>query len=171
MAVPVLIGSAVLDDDILVDSLVPDVIDGLRDELQPLFGIRAYKLYRVIRTWSGTEPGDGTPTDVAGELRPQPRVKFWDGFRFVEQPAGLQNAGRVQCTEVSLTYTQADLTGQPLTANQELLFAIGDGNGQGTTIVFFTHFQPPFIDREKDLGWVLNLVAVQTPIAFPWSPS
>jgi hypothetical protein len=171
MAPPVLIGTAVLDEDVLVDSLVPDVIDGLRDELNPEFGIRSYRVYRIIRTWSGAEPGDGIPTDDAGELRPQPRVKVWDGFRFVEQPAGLQAAGRVQCTEVSLSYSEADLTGGALASNQELLIAIGDGNGQGSTLRFFTHYQPPYVDRERDLGWVVNLVSVQTPSAYPWDPS
>lgn len=169
MPVPTLTGTAALDENVLVDSLVPDVIDGLRDELNPEFGIRSYKVYRVIRTWSGTQPGDGTPTDVAGELRPQPRVKFWDGFRFQEDPSGLNSNGRVQLTEVSLSYSESDLTGNPLSLNQELLIAIGDGNGQGSTIGLFTHNQPPFVDREKDLGWVVNLIRVQVTVL--WVPS
>lgn len=168
MPVPILTGSATLDPEVLVDDLVPDVIDALRDDLQPAFGIRAYRVYRVIRTWSGAEPGAGTPTDVAGELRPYPRVMFWDGFRFQEQPAGLEPVGRVRLTEVSLTYAESDLTGQPLNANQELFIAIGDANGQRSTIELFTHIQPPYIDREKDMGWVLNLQNVKT--AVPWAP-
>lgn len=169
MPVPVLAGTATLDSSVLVDSLVPDVIDGLRDVLNPAFGIRAYRVYRVIRTWSGAEPGDGTFGDVAGELRPQPRVAVWDGFRYQQQPAGLESVGRVRLTEVSLTYSDADLTGQPLAKNQELFIAIGDANGQGTTVALFTHAQPPYIDREKDMGWVVNLQRVQA--AQPWLPS
>lgn len=169
MPVPPLIGSATLDQGVLVDSLVPDVIDGLRDSLQPLFGIRAYRVYRVVRTWSGAEPGDGTFTDVAGELRPYPRVMTWDGFKFQQEPAGLESAGRVRLTEVSLTYAERDLTAQPLTRNQELLIAIGDANGQGSSVPLFTLAQPPYIDREKDMGWVVNLIRVQN--AHPWVPS
>lgn len=169
MPTPILTGTAILDESILVDSLVPDVIDGLRDSLQPAFGIRAYRLYRVLRTWSGSEPGDGSFVDAGAELRPQPRVMVWDGFRFQQEAAGLQNAGRVRCTEVSLTYSEADLTAQPLARNVELFYAIGDANGQGTTLKLFTLYQPPYIDREKDMGWVVNLIGVQSGVT-SWAP-
>jgi hypothetical protein len=169
VATPALIGTATLDQEVLIDDLVADVIDGLRDELNPEFGIRAYRVYRVIRTWSGTEPGDGTPSDVAGELRPYPRVKFWDGFRYQENPAGLNDVGKVQCTEVSLTYSAADLN-PPLNRNQELIIAIVITIDL-SIVGYFTHLQPPYIDREKDLGWSLNLIKVETPAAFPWQPS
>ena len=166
MPVPTLVGAATLDQSVLVDSLIVDVIDGLRDELQPAFGIRAYRVYRIIRTWSGTVPGDGTFADDAAELRPQPKVAVWDGFRFREDPAGLAAAGRVRLTEVSLQYTGAQL--DPVLAdNQELLIALGPANGQGQAIYLFTHAQPPYVDRERDLGWVVNLTKVQ---ARPWAP-
>ncbi len=168
MPVPVLAGAATLDPGVLVDSLVPDVIDGLREALHPAFGVRSYRTYRVIRTWSGTELGDGTPTDDAAELRPQPRVAVWDGFNFQEQPAGLEASGRVRLTEVSLSYTEAQLTAHPLGALQEAFIAIGDGNGQASTVYLFTHLQPPYIDREKDMGWVLNLQRVYERVA--WAP-
>jgi hypothetical protein len=167
--VPPLTGTATLNPSVLVDSLVPGVIDSLRNSLNPQFGIRAYRAYRVIRTWTGAQPGDGSYSDVAGELIPQPRVRVWDGFKFEQAPAGLQSAGRVRLTEVSLTYSEADLTGQPLSNNQELLIALGDANGQGSTTYLFTHVQPPYIDREKDMGWVLNLIRVQN--SSPWVPS
>lgn len=168
MPVPPLIGTATLDSSVLVDALVPDVIDGLRDALQPALGVRAYRTYRIVRTWSGVEPGDGTFADVAGELRPYPRVLVWDGFRFEQAPAGVIKSGRVRLTEVSLTYSQSDLA-PALSGNQELFYAIGDANGQGSSVSLFANVQPPYIDREKDMGWVLNLIAVQT--ASPWVPS
>lgn len=169
MPVPALIGSATLSSSVLVDDLVPSVIDALRDDLQPALGVRSYRVYRVVRTWSGAEPGVGTFADAAGELRPYPRVMFWDGFRFRQQPAGLESVGSVRCTEVSLTYAEADLTARPLARNQELLIAIGDANGQGSSVGLFTHSQPPYIDREKDMGWVLNLIRVKA--SPPWVPS
>lgn len=168
MTVPVLIGSATLDPTVLVDSLVPDVIDGLRDTLQPAFGIRAYRVYRVIRTWSGRVAGDGAAGDVGAELRPQPRVKVWDGLQFTQAICGVRELGDVKLTEVSLTYTDADLTGQPLARNQEMFLAIGDANGQGSPLRVWCHTQPPFIDRERDMGWVLHLRRVEA--APPWTP-
>ncbi|HSR79093.1 MAG TPA: hypothetical protein VLN57_21145 [Xanthobacteraceae bacterium] len=168
MTTPVLTGSATLDPAILVDSLVPDVIDGLREELQPTFGIRAYRAYRVVRTWSGRVAGDGTSIDVGAELRPQPRVKVWDGLQFTQAICGIRELGDVKLTEVSLTYTDADLTGQPLARNQEMFLAIGEANGQGSPLRVWCHTQPPFIDREKDMGWVLHLRRVEA--APPWTP-
>lgn len=168
MTVPVLIGSATLDPAVLVDSLVPDVIDGLRDTLQPAFGIRAYRVYRVIRTWAGRVAGDPPFADVAAELRPWPRVKVWDGLQFTQAICGVRELGDVKLTEVSLTYTDADLTGQSLTRNQEMFLAIGDANGQASPLRVWCHTQPPFIDRERDMGWVLHLRRVEA--APPWTP-
>ena len=169
MAVPSLIGAATLDPSVLVDSLVPDVIDGLREDLHPAFGVRAYRVYRVIRTWGGKIVGEGTFTDDAGELRPQPRVKVWDGLRYVQATCGIRELGDVQLTEVSLTYSAEQLEPRSLKRNQECFFAIGEGNGQGTPLRVWTHTAPPFIDREKDMGWALFLRRVET--APEWVPS
>lgn len=168
MTTPVLIGTATLNPGVLVDSLVTDVIDGLREDLHPVFGVRAYRAYRVIRTWSGRSIGDGVFTDVAGELRPQPRVKLWDGFRYVQATCGIRELGEIRLTEVSLTYTQADLTAQPLTKQQETWIALSEANGQGSTLELFAHTAPPFIDRERDMGWVLSLRRVE--VSPPWAP-
>jgi hypothetical protein len=169
VAVPVLAGAAALDPEVLVDALVPDVIDGLREDLLPQFGLRAYRMYRVIRTWSGDVIGEGVASDVAHELRPQPRVKQWDGLRYVQAVCGIEQLGEVRATEVSLTYTFNQLTGAPLAANQELFIAIGEAHGQGQPTSLFTHAQPPYVDREKDMGWVLSLHRVQTGV--PWAPT
>lgn len=168
MATPTLIGAATLDSNVLVDSLVLDVIDGLREELNPTFGVRAYRVYRVIRSWSGRTAGEGGSTDDAAELRPQPRVKMWNGLRYVQATCGLRELGDVQLTEVSLTYTAEQLDPQTLRANQEIFFAIGEANGQGSPIRVWGHTAPPFIDREKDMGWVLNLRRVEG--APSWAP-
>lgn len=168
MATPTLIGTATLDPNVLVDSLVPDVIDGLREELQPAFGIRAYRVYRVIRTWGGKDVGEGGYTDDAGELRPQPRVKMWNGLRYVQAVCGIRELGDVMITEVSLTYSAEDLEPRSLARNQELFFAIGEANGQGSPIRLWTHTAPPFIDREKDMGWALNLRRVEASPS--WAP-
>lgn len=168
MTTPVLIGTATLDPTVLVDSLVPDVIDGLREQLHPGFGVRAYRMYRVIRTWSGAVAGDGDSVDVGAEIRPQPRIKMWNGLKYVQAICGIRELGDVVATEVSLTYSDADLTGQPLAPNQEIFLAIGEANGQASPLRVWTHAVPPFIDREVDMGWVLNLRRVEA--APPWQP-
>jgi hypothetical protein len=168
MATPVLIGEATLDQDVLVDSLVTDVIDGLRDELHPQFGVRAYRVYRVIRTWTGRLAGEGQATDVAAELRPQPRVMVWDGLRYAQAICGIRELGEVRLSEVSLSYTEAQLTGQPLGKNQECYLAIAEGNGQASTTRLYGHTAPPFVDREKTLGWLVYLRCVDGVPA--WRP-
>lgn len=169
MAVSPLIGAATLDPNVLVDSLVPDVIDGLREDLHPAFGVRAYRVYRVIRTWSGKVVGEGRHTDDAAELRPQPRVSVWSGLRYVQATCGIRELGDVQLTEVSLTYTAEQLEPRTLRANQEAFFAIGEANGQGTPLRVWAHTAPPFIDREDSFGWVMFLRRVEA--APEWVPS
>lgn len=168
MPVPTLTGTATLDPEVLVDSLVPDVIDGLREELHPQFGVRAYRVYRVIRSWAGKTAGEGSYSDDAGELRPQPRVRMWNGLRFVQATCGIRELGDVMLTEVSLTYSAEQLDPRSLRANQEIFFAIGEGNGQLSPMRVWANAAPPFIDREKDMGWVLNLRRVEA--APPWAP-
>lgn len=157
MAVPILAGAATLNMSVLVDSLVTDVIDGLREDLHPAFGVRAYRLYRVLRSWSGAEVGDGVHSDDASELRPQPLVSMWDGTKFVQALCGVRELGEVRCTEISLTYTEAQLTGQPLTKRQELFYGIGEAHGQGSNTRLFQLSGTPWIDRVKDMGWVMSL--------------
>lgn len=168
MPVSPLIGTATLDSNVLVDSLVTDVIDGLREELHPQFGVRAYRVYRVIRTWTGKTAGEGKYTDDAGELRPQPRVRMWDGMRFVQATCGIRELGDVKLTEVSLTYSAAQLDPRDLRANQELFYAIGEGNGQDSPLRVWVNAVPPFIDREKDMGWVLSLRRAEASPS--WAP-
>lgn len=155
-------GSAILDPNVLVDGLVEDVIDGLRRDLHPQFGVRAYHVATVARTWSGRTQGEGTATDVETVLDPQPLVKIWDGRRYELEPCGLDELGEIKVTEVSLTYTQAELDGGgALNRNQEWLLKLTEAHGQATRSAFFLHTRPPFIDREKDMGWVLWLRRVE----------
>lgn len=55
------------------DALLP-VVDLLR-ELPNTFGLRRYAVTIRRRVWSGTYPGDGTPTDQDIVITPIPRVR------------------------------------------------------------------------------------------------
>lgn len=169
MAVPALIGAATLNSNVLVDSLVPDVIDGLRDELHPAFGVRAYRVYRVIRTWTGKAVGEGRHSDDAAELRPYPRVAVWTGLKYVQATCGIRELGDVQLSEVSLTYSAEQLDPRALGKNQECFFALGEANGQGSPLMVWAHAAPPFIDREKTMGWILMLRRAEAAPA--WVPT
>lgn len=151
-------GSATLDPSKLVDSLVP-VADELRTELHDDFGVRSYKIFTVLRTWSGRSIGEGVKTDVETEiLDPYPKVHIWDGLRYTLEPCGLDEIGQVKLSEWSLTYTEAEVIGPPsMTKAQEWLIRIDEGHGQESLPKYFTLQKPPFIDRIKTLGWIVWL--------------
>jgi len=150
----------VLDPDVLVDDMVA-VIDDLRGELHPEFGVRAYRLHSVLRTWTG--PGmTGKKTDVVTEITPQPRVEQWDGRKFELVTCGLNEAGEIRLTEVSLSYTYPQLCGPDLDkARQQWMLKITDAHGQLTPASYWAHSKAPFVDREETLGWVLWLRKVE----------
>lgn len=167
--VPVLVGSAVLDEAVLVDSLVEGLIDDLRGSLHPEFGVRAYHVDVVTRTWTGDGVGDGFFTEAVGRLDPQPLIEVWDGRRYELRDCGLDEMGEIRLREVSLTYTWGDLTGEPLLANQERTFRLSGAHGQmvdtnGAPVTRdFQIARPPYVDRIEDMGWIVVLRSVAGP--------
>lgn len=155
-------GSATLNPAVLIDDLV-SVVDELRGELHPEFGIRAYRTHVVRRTWSGASVGQGRYTEVVTELLPQPKVWTWDGIRWGLEACGLNEMGEIKLTEVSLTYTEAELTGGELGANEQWLVRISEAHGQGSSTRNFVHIRPPFVDRERDIGYILWLKFANVP--------
>lgn len=150
-------GSAPLGTN-LVDSLLPTV-----DELRGLnedFGARAYRVSTVRRTWSGSIAGEGDPADVETEITPVPKVHTWGGFELDLARCGLEELGEIKLTEVSLTYTDAEITGGAIAANEEWLIKVATDHGQASPVRYFQHTRPPFVDREKTIGWVLWLRSV-----------
>lgn len=167
----VLVGEAVLSPTVLVDSLVGDVIDGLRESLHPQFGVRAYRAYQIIRTWSGTRPGDGVMTQVALEYRPQPKVAVWNGLRFELATCGVEEMGEITLTELSLMYTERQLTGGGvLGKNQEFFIGLAEAHGQAQRRKLFIHTRPPFVDREKNMGWQVWLHRADSDPGPAWEP-
>lgn len=154
-------GSATLDPNVLVDDLVTDVIDGLRDELHPAFGVRAFRVYTVVRSWSGGRVGDGDYTDVETELTPQPMVHPFSSLRREQEPCGYNDAGAVKLTEVSLTYTQDELLACEAPMGSQHLIKITEAHGQEQGTKYWVHTKSPYPDRVRDMGWVVWLELVE----------
>lgn len=152
-------GSAILGTN-LVDSLIPGVVDGLRGDLHPLFGVRAFRVYTLRRTYPSGVIGGGIFTDVLTEITPQPLVKPWH-LRYDLEPCGLNEAGYVSLSEVSLTYTEAELTGFgegiALPHGVAWYIKITDAHGQGIEPRYFVIDKPCFPDRIKNIGWNMYL--------------
>lgn len=152
-------GSATLDSS-LVDDLYTDVVDGLREDLLPAMGIRPYRVYLVTRTWSGGEVGLGTPSDVATEFRPIPRVHQWND-RFVQKVCGVLEDGDIVISELSLTYTHSEIGASEPPMGAQWMIRVDEGHGQQNPSRYFVHKKAPFIDREDSMGWVCQLARVQ----------
>lgn len=147
-------GSAVLGSN-LVDDLVPTV-DELRSSLHDEFGVRQFHVYTVLREWSGGATGDGDPTDTETELTPKPKVEPYK-TQYELETCGIDEAGVVMLREISLTYTEAEIIGPTLTAGQEWFIKITDAQGQAIADRYWVIAKPPFPDREKDIGWKVEL--------------
>lgn len=153
-------GSATLNTSVLVDGLA-GVIAELRGSLHPAMGVRPYRAYTVRRTWSGRTVGEGSSADVVVEITPQPRVMAWSDvgeFRYELEACGLDAVGSITLTEVDLSYTFTELAGpDDLGMNEQWLIKIGEAHGQQQPDRYFIIAKPPYVDREKDMGWVLWL--------------
>jgi hypothetical protein len=111
----------------------------------------------TLPTNTNTSSGVGASyTDVETEILPTPRVT--DMRRTILDTAGLMQEGRVQVREVSLTYSESELTGGTLADNVQWLYKLTDAHGQGQAAQYYAiGDEPPRVDREKDMGWVVTL--------------
>jgi hypothetical protein len=151
-------GSAVLGTN-LVDSLITDVIDGLRDDLNPALGVRQYRVFSVRRTYVG-EFGSDVFSDVEAEITPQPLVQAYNiytGIHYDLEPCGLDEVGFIILREISLTYTEDEISGCSSTDLQDFFLKVTDAHGQATKDRLWVPKAPPYADRIKSMGWTLVL--------------
>lgn len=146
-------GSAIIGTN-LVDSLL-EVVDDLREDLHASMGVRQWRVYTVRRRWA-VEIGDGPYTDTVIEITPAPLVSY--DLKNEVTPAGLDDGGEVTLSEISLTYTEAELTGRPLGDNEQWYYRLDDAHGQAMPARYFGMVGPPKPDRISTIGWVLTLV-------------
>lgn len=158
-------GSATIDESVLLDGLL-GTVDELRD-LGRQFGVSAFRMFRVRRTWASGSVGEGPFADVLTEVLPRPVVEpFTDSLGRRLEPCGFMEAGIVKVSEVSLTYTYDELNGGALPSGQEHLLLLREGYGQGQPDRLFRLDRAPFPDRVDSIGWVMWLrlqQAVQVP--------
>lgn len=145
----------------LVDKLVPTA-DALRESLHDAFGVRQYRVYTVLRTWSGGSTGEGDPSDQEVELIPKPKVEMLpyqgvSGLRLTQEECGIDEVGIIRLREVSLQYAEEELAGPVLQAGQEFFYKITDGQGQLIRDRYWVIYKTPVPDRNLDLGWTIEL--------------
>lgn len=150
-------GSATLGSN-LVDELL-ELADDLREDLSVGFGTRPYRVWTVQRVYPSGTIGDGDYTDTETEITPRPRVLPWlSSVQRTLEPCGIDETGTVELREVSLTYTYDELTGGDLAAGTDWFIKLTEGESQEQPARYFTINKPPFPDREKDIGWRIELL-------------
>ena len=90
----------------LVDELI-GVVDEVRGTVHGALGTRPYRVYLLRRSWDGGRPGVGNFTDVETEILPPPMVR--PAIDKQLRPAGPEEEGNVVLTDISLTFTEAEL--------------------------------------------------------------
>ncbi len=83
-------------------------------------------------------------------------------MEYQQEPCGLDEAGFVKVTQVSLCYNHDDVLACEAPDGVEYLIKIDEGHGQGNPPRYFVHAKPPYDDREKSVGWVMYLTHVET---------
>lgn len=109
----------------LIDKLIPKV-DLLRQKAADKFGLPPFDMYRVIRTYTSGIIGDGAYTEVETKLSPPPAVKFSGGDRLGH--GGRQDERKLTATEVSLSYEENWLQGEPLANGQVCYYKLVERN-------------------------------------------
>lgn len=94
----------------LRDDLQP-VVDDARDLIADL-GLRARTVSTRVRTWSGSEIGAGTATDVDTAIAPVPKVKE-PPARLIFDAPGRYESGDLLVSRITRDYTEAQLAGSP----------------------------------------------------------
>lgn len=109
----------------LRDELIAVVDEIRQDILVDETGLRLHVVETRLRSWSGGQPGKGTPTDTTVELEPRPRVRPPAPRLIAESGGKVQDGDRI-LDRISATYDEADLTGGTLAAGTEWAILIDD---------------------------------------------
>lgn len=143
----------------LIDRLISRV-DKIRQKVNAdKVGVRRFRLYRVIRTWTGGEVGDGSSSNAEIEITPPPAITL-SKAKDALTGRGRVEVGTMTASEVSLAYSEATL--QPvLTAGQELYYRLVEKTpAQGQHTTYWTLAATPEADRCETVGgnvqWILN---------------
>jgi hypothetical protein len=136
----------------LIDKLISKV-NTVRQKAADKFGLPAHNMYRVLRSWSGNEIGVGTPTDLETLITPTPKIEFTGKIELTQ--FGLEDKRKMKASEISLTFQENFLQGDPKLPGQECFYKLVERNGQGADTTYWTLINIPLVEREE-INWVLE---------------
>lgn len=141
----------------VADRLISSV-DRIRGRVHARLGTRQWRVAIVTRRWSGEERGVGHPTISVLELEPPPNVKLNTKDRL--GPAGREASGSIILTEVSLSYTEAELEPK-VDARTEVAYRLTENQGQRQRVIWGVLSAKPITRRGDQSGdatdWYLTL--------------
>lgn len=153
--------NATLQDNI-IDSLVT-LIDEIRGDIHDIVGDRQYRVFTVTSVWPSGRRGDdsgGPPTETTTEILPKPKLSFSNNqgaLNYELKPSGKTDNGNLTLSEISFTYTEEELSPKNLPADTDFYYKLIDNLGQEITTRYFVPTMPPRPDREKEIGWNIEL--------------
>jgi hypothetical protein len=156
-------GSAILDPNKLIDSLIP-IIDDIRSNVADPLGCRHFNvsLVTVLPTpRRAGDPSTKTVTEVA--LTPKPLIKPYE-FNNKLEGCGVDEWGLLKVEQISLTYTEDELTGRTKPAGAEFYWKLTEGHGQGVVTRYYTIDRDPFPVRDCCPGWTVVLRRAKDPV-------
>jgi hypothetical protein len=139
----------------LIDKLTAKV-DTVRQKAADKFGLPAHDMYRVMRTYSSGEIGNGPYTDVATLITPTPKVEFKGNL--TQSPMGLFDERTMSASQISLTFNESFLRGLPRSAGQECFYKLVERNSQGAATTYWQLTAIPTAQRSA-INWVLEFKA------------
>jgi hypothetical protein len=137
----------------LIDKLI-NKVDAVRQKAADRFGLPAHNVYRVVRTYASGRIGDGSFTDQEDLIYPTPAVKFTGSDQF--EHGGRFDNRNLTITEVSLTYQENWLQGDPKSPGQEVFYKLVERNGQGADTTYWILTGVPECVR-GEVYWKLSL--------------
>lgn len=152
--------SATLDSGILSDRLI-EVVDNIRRAIHGRLGTHPFRVYQVVRRWSGGRLGLGTPQDSIFTPDPQPTVKKSSKFR--HGPGGFEKRFDCVLTGLSLRYTEAELNPKG-GGDTEAVWVVEDTRGTAKDTEFYTvvDLTPRRGDSPgDDIDWKMELGTVE----------
>jgi hypothetical protein len=144
----------------LVDKLITKV-DTLRQTFADKFGLPSFDLYQIVRTWTGGEVGSGNHSSVVTKITPTPKVTFKGGEKMLT--AGREDDRTMRAENISLTYIENFLQGDPKAAGVEVFFKLVERNAQGADSTTWVLSGVPQAMRSK-VGWMMDFVHYHTPL-------
>lgn len=145
-------------DTTLIGRLIPKV-NAIRSRLYAKTGVREFRVYRVLRTWSGGEIGRGVATLTELEITPSPDVVFDKSVgrgRADRLERGRVEEGFCELREVSLELVESDLTGYPLAVGQECYYRIVEAHEHAASTTYWILTGTPIADRDN-FQWIVKL--------------